>query len=469
MRSIPSPHRHTTRRSAGRRDQAGFSLIELLLAMIVAVEILVVAAMAFDISNKTAAVQTQITDLQQSLRIAQLDVARLVRSAGRGGLPVAANPGVAYVPPPPIPELQGYAIEVRNNVPDADRHISREDDTSPEALEGTDILTVRGCISSPLYQITPDTMTIDAGTGTGTLPVPNISVASIRQPLRPICDELIENGNRGTLILSSPESRQVYGIVNVTGHNCPATGQPTSIDLQIATNTNSPLNPMDPIAGVRRFPPAMDAATACLLEEYRYYVADVHEDPADPDSPLRPHLARARFQPGTELPHLDDPTNYALPISDGVFDLQVALGFDSNYPSSNPSNIPGAFEDDDDFDNDSNDEVIFEAADVDSRDTDDWLYNHPDDDPTDTQYRTHQFAGRIGQPVALYHVRITTVARTLRADRTYQAPDFDPDPSRDFVEDHDYDDAPASDFKSVENRKFRRRSLTTIIDMRNTQ
>jgi hypothetical protein len=213
----------------------------------------------------------------------------------------------------------------------------------------------------------------------------------------------------------------------------------------------------------------MDAATACLLEEYRYYVADVHEDPADSDSPLRPFLARARFQPGTELPHGGDPTNYSLPIADGVFDLQVALGFDSNYPSDDPTSVPGAFDDDIDFENDTNDEIIFEAADFDDRHEDDWLYNHPNDEPTDAQYRTHQFTGRVGLPVALYFVRVTTMARTLRADRTYQAPDFDPDPLRDFVEDHNYDDPPAEDFKSIENRKFRRRALTTIIDMRNAQ
>jgi hypothetical protein len=79
----------------------------------------------------------------------------------------------------------------------------------------------------------------------------------------------------------------------------------------------------------------------------------------------------------------------------------------------------------------------------------------------------HDFDGRVGLAVQLYQVRVTTIARTNRADRTYQAPDFDPIVGRDYVEDHDYDTAPASSFKTVENRKFRRRALTTIIDLRN--
>jgi hypothetical protein len=64
-------------------------------------------------------------------------------------------------------------------------------------------------------------------------------------------------------------------------------------------------------------------------------------------------------------------------------------------------------------------------------------------------------------------VRLTTLARTSRPDPSYRAPDFDATAGTDLVEDHDYDQAPASQFKNVDNRKFRRRALTTIVDMRN--
>ena len=66
------------------RSESGFSLIELLIAVLIAIEILVAAAIAFDVHNRAAVVQTQITDMQQSLRVAQHDMARLLRMAGRG-------------------------------------------------------------------------------------------------------------------------------------------------------------------------------------------------------------------------------------------------------------------------------------------------------------------------------------------------------------------------------------------------
>ena len=77
-------------------SQAGFSLVELLIAMLIGVQILIAAAIAFDFNNKLAITQTQITDLQQSLRVAQHDMSRLVRMAGRGNLPLAQRPDLDW-------------------------------------------------------------------------------------------------------------------------------------------------------------------------------------------------------------------------------------------------------------------------------------------------------------------------------------------------------------------------------------
>jgi hypothetical protein len=54
------------------------------------------------------------------------------------------------------------AIEVRNNVTGDDRHIARGNNDSPQAIAGTDILTVRGCISGTAYQVDPSTFNWDA-------------------------------------------------------------------------------------------------------------------------------------------------------------------------------------------------------------------------------------------------------------------------------------------------------------------
>ena len=451
--------------------QRGFSILELLVSMLIAIEVLVAAAIAFDVHNHLATVQTQVTDLQQSLRVAQYDMTRLVRMAGRGGLPVELHPEATFVPGPPATGLGGFAIELRNNVDDAsDRNIARGDSDSPLAVEGTDILAVRGCFASPIFQLAQGSIVYDPTDPTvAQLPVPNVSSANIRQPLEPLCEEL-RNVTRPAMILLSPEALSVYGIVEVTGHDCPASGAPgTTVNLQLKLDTNSPLNPVNPATGLRVYPPNMEVALGCMLEEYRYFVREVREDPADPTSELRPRLTRARFKPGTEDPYNDDDQNFALDLADGVFDLQVALGLDTDYPSTNTT-TPGSFDDDSDYSNDTNDEVIYEGTVAgNDRNTDDWLFNDPDDDPDQIRYREHQFTTRVGQPVNLHFVRITTLARTSRGDRKYRAPDIDPDPGRDLVEDHDYTQAPADDFLSERNRRFRRRALTTIVEPRNLQ
>lgn len=446
--------------------QSGFSLVELLIAILIAIEILIAAALAFDFNNRLAVTQTQVTDLQQSLRVAQYDMTRLTRMAGRGGMPLNLRPDLVWAT---ANDIQGHAIEVRNNVDDTpDRFIARGDVDSPEALEGTDILIVRGCLTGPVYQVVQNTFAMDVAAGTATMPIQNTSSQGIRQPLAPLCQELRPGS---LMMLTSPESLQTFGVAAVTQTDCPADPsiEPTTVNLTFNINVVTPLQWFDRSVAppVQGFPARMDVVLACALEEYRYYVREEFEDPADATSPLRSRLARARFEPGTETPYRGDVQNFRLDLADGIFDLQVALGLDSGFPS--PVGTPGSFGDDDDALNNNNDELIFEGAVAgNARATDDWLYNHPDDDVDSPRYRVHDFPGRVGDFVNLTQVRITALARTARPDGRYRAPDFDPIAGRDMIEDHDYfAPAPASIFNSLENRRFRRRALTTIVDPRN--
>jgi hypothetical protein len=465
-----------TKATEDLRREAGFSLLELLLAMLIAIEVLVAGGMAFDLHNRMAVIQTQVTDLQQSLRISQYDIARLVRMAGRGGLPADLHPEAVFDPGATIPALGGLAMELRDNVTDAtDRNIARGDADSPKALEGTDILTVRGCFSNSVFQLLPtaflptDSDGDGISDGTVTFTIDKQSAAGIHQPLAPLIEQLGVANSTPTMIFMSPVDRQTYGVGTVTAFS-PTSGDPDQVQITVNLNTNSPLNPLvrrnapfnDFVRGV---PGNMTAALTCLLEEYRFYVREEHEIPGNTATPLRPRLTRARFEPGTENPYANDPANFSLDLADGVFDLQVALGLDTDYPATDPT-TPGSFDDDLDFD--GVDDTIFEAAaGTDARAQDDWLYNWTGDDPNDTQYRTHGFTGRVGKPVTLYFVRITTIARTQRPDPNYQAPDFDATTGSDLIEDHDYDQAPANQFKTLDARKYRRRMLTTIVDMRN--
>ena len=466
-----------TRERKGRAGEGGFSLIELIVALFIAAQVLIAAAVAFDVHSKMARAQTQITDLQQSLRIAQYDVIHLLRTAGRGGLPMDLDPDAVFDPGATIPQLRGLAVEVRNNVTGDDRRIARGNAGSPQAIEGSDILTVRGCFSGTAYQIDPTTFEWDpSGNGAAdadedvTLVIPQTSVAGIRQALGPLVDEINTYADsaaiKGRMILVSPESLQNYGIANITaiGVNGPA-NDPSDVTLTMRLVTNSPLNPVDPAVGARQFPENMTVSLACFLEEYRYYVRAL---PGDAVTPLRPRLTRARFEPGTELPYLGDDGNFALDLSDGVFDLQVALGLDTDYFQGYTVATPGAFADDED--NLGVDDVIYEAdlTDEDADGTqDDWLYNDPDDRPADTQYATHAFGTNAGNLVQTYFVRVTTVARTLRPDRGYEAPEFDTRTDGDWVEDHDFDADASSVWKTGDALRHRRRSLTTIVEMRN--
>ena len=122
----------------------GFSLLETLAALFVVSLIVAGLASLFDLSGRIAGVQTNLSGMQQSLRIGQYQMIRSIRMAGRGGLPRGSLP-------------QGIAISVRNNVPASgdEARVAVTNTDSPEAVEGSDVLIVRGVISTPVYQVNP--------------------------------------------------------------------------------------------------------------------------------------------------------------------------------------------------------------------------------------------------------------------------------------------------------------------------
>src|SRR4029078_5796271 len=74
------------------RGQRGFTLVEDTVSPIVTFVVLLGVLALFDFSNRLTRVQTNISDMQQSLPVAQPDSVRLIRMAGRGGLPVGNPP-----------------------------------------------------------------------------------------------------------------------------------------------------------------------------------------------------------------------------------------------------------------------------------------------------------------------------------------------------------------------------------------
>lgn len=427
--------------NSSRSRQAGFSLIELLIGMLIAIEILVAALTVFDVHNRLARVQLQITDMQQSLRVAQYDMVRTTRLAGRGGIPAAFRVDPDDIS---VPWLRGQAVEVRDNVADGGDNVVALGAREPEALPGTDILTVRGCISGLLLQ-----MNSPADFAPPDLTFSRNLLNGRSQDL----SQLLESGFSGPILLQSAADRNQFAVAEVTG----VAGNANAVRLQISfTSALTPPNPL-----VAAPPGGFVPGFACVLEEYRYYIRRNFETPGDNSTPLKPRLTRARMIPGTELPYGEDDANLTLDLADDIFDLQVALGFDTDYDSA----ASGAGSFDADTNDTGPDDVIFEGADDDARAADDWLGNSSSDDPTEDEYRVN--AGIGGRPVKLYFVRITTVARTSRPDPRYTAPDFDPVAGVDFVENNDYDQAPADVFKQGENLQYRHRILQTVVALRN--
>lgn len=423
--------------------QGGFSLIELLIGMVIALEILVAALTVFDVHNRMARIQLQITDMQQSLRVAQYDIVRTTRMAGRGGIPAQFRVDPDDIS---VPWLRGMAIEFRDNVDEGDDSRVSLLEAEPKAVAGTDILTVRGCLSGAMLQMDPTNPADFTNTSlTIREALPNGRTQDLAQ--------VLEADYEGPVLLQSAINRELFAVAEVSAVTSNATGATLTISFVSATVPPNPLVTAPPANFVPGF--------ACTLEEYRYYVRRNYETPGDSSTLLKPRLARARMTPGTEIPFGADDANLSLDLADEIFDLQIALGFDTDYDAAGA--VAGSF--DDDADAIGTDDVFFEGADDAARATDDWLGNSTDDDPTEAQYRVN--AGIPARPVRLYYVRISTLGRTARPDPRYEAPDFDPAPGEDLIENNDYDRAPAAEFKTIANRQYRHRLLQTVVDLRN--
>jgi hypothetical protein len=294
-----------------------------------------------------ARVQLQITDMQQSLRVAEYDMVRTTRMAGRGGLPSdfrVEPPGLLSVA-----WLRGRALEVRNNVLEGGDDAIALGIRTPVALPNTDILTVRGCLSGLLFQMDPtNPADFTATTLTVRRNLPNGRSQDLAQ--------LLEAGFSSPMLLQSSVSRGQFAVAEVTN----VAGNANLVTLTITfASTLTPPNPwvVAPAAG---FAPGF----ACALEEYRYYVRPTFVTDANGEQQLRPRLARARMIRHRAAARREV-ANLTLDLADDIFDLQVALGLDTDNN--------GLF--DDDGNADDADDVLFEGATDDERRADDWLFN----------------------------------------------------------------------------------------------
>jgi prepilin-type N-terminal cleavage/methylation domain-containing protein len=412
--------------------QRGFTLIEVSVSLIVTVIVLLGVLALFDFSNRLTRVQTNVSDMQQSLRVAQNDAVRLIRMAGRGGLPLGSLP-------------TGTAVVVANNV--ADNTYIGGTAATPEVVPGSDVLTVRGVFRTPTYQVkTADsaafTLSPAAAPTKGTVLIDIKTPTGIPQDLEELKAAVVAQRPEALLLVGSQGS-DVWAVVELDPSNSVVTNpNQFTIAFKVSGGTHTTDYAKFSSAGAGVFPPELRAASFVgLLEEYRFYVRREYAVPGDKTTDLVPNLSRARVYPGTQAAW-DGDVNWQVDIADNIFDFQVALGLDT--AAKDPAVgacAAGTIRSDDRHCG------IYESADG---ETDDWMYNG------EANTNAALFANS-----NLYYIRISTLARADRRDKDYEAPTLV------RVEDNKYNTPQTTVFNSDEERMYRRRILRTVIDMRN--
>jgi prepilin-type N-terminal cleavage/methylation domain-containing protein len=285
------------------RNQAGFTLVELLVSLAVTAVLILGVLATFDLSSRVNRVQMSVADLQQSMRIAQNEVVKMARMTGRGGLP------------------GNQAILLTNNVASGTKLVSTE--PRSEVLEGTDIIRVRGVMTGSLYQVeyldgsvfhapNPD--------GTGGWVTVIDHAAGVPQSISALKDAFDPDPAKGgkadeTLLLVTPFD--TYFVVEVESTEDMTDVKGTYDGLKIHFKQATAVN-----AGMGGRPVGEQTAVAYLgvLEEYAFYV---RKD----GTGNSPKLARARLAPGVGTAYKDDPSNLIMDIADNIMDLQAVSTF----------------------------------------------------------------------------------------------------------------------------------------------
>lgn len=436
------------------RKGHGYSLVELLIGFTIAIIVLLLLFQVFQSNTDLARTQMDLANMQQSQRVVQHELVRLIRMTGRGGLAqvVDRGNGTRYLP----------ALNVRDNVTSGE-NIAVGNNGSPIVAEGTDVLAIRGVFNSPVYQLNyanPNTLRLYDANGTqtstarqavrGDLTVTDPSPTGIPQDLRHLLDAISNPNNSNNavpeaLIIVSPIDEGIYAVAEITGGFQGANQVTVEFAISNGTQTDSYRTLYNSGLGVNpTFPSGLtSAAYAGIIEEYRFYV----REPAANTIPA-PALSMARMYPGTEIAHQRENTNYQLDLADNFLDLQIALGYDSDLGTPLADRNGDGVTDEDDI-------ILTETPDGTN---DDWLFNSAADDPNAPPFippwdRTGVTAPQ--QP-HIYYVRLSTLARVHVPDRNYDAYQIARIENRDV-----------NPLNAPDERRFRRQILQTTVDLRN--
>lgn len=412
--------------------RAGFTLLELTVALAISTTLLVLVLQLLDLNQRVGRVQTDLAAVQQTERAVHNLLAESVRLAGRGGL------------------ATDWSLGVYNNVAD-DYEVAGN-----PTVDGSDVLRVRG-IFEGLYVVDSEnaaTFDYDPATNSGTVVVDSLMPTGIAAQPLDLVEEALDDALPVALMIVSATNANTYAVVELRSNS---TVQPADVNgdgtteewekrgtLRFVTDGSQgthnaaylAMGPGDPTTGDPWPSTLTSAGVVGILQEYQYYVRDTNTA-VDGN---RPMLSRAEFYPGTTTV-VGDASNGRVDLADHVVDLQIARAFDRD----------GDLVLDEDFDNPENDE---------------WLGNDPGDgypavDTTEVSEPVATFAAANWDLALMTHVAISTLVQVDRPDLGYVAPAID-----DF-EDHSYDESETPSGADLVERRYRRRTTRTVVDMRN--
>lgn len=454
-----------------RRREAGFTLAELAVTLIVMSQLIIAAALVFDFQNQVAKLQNETSELQQTARVSQLEVARYIRQAGRGGL-LQQTPSLSQV-------NLGATVAVRNNVDsNTDRLVAVNTPDGPLAVRGSDILTIRGAFGSPIFLAEDNVsgttffvMRDDGGSVTrdsseavtGELHLCERSRNGWRQDLRQL-RTAIDAAIQEAIVLQSTLRPDIYAVValdpgnsNTSSAVCAAAGlgQGVQAAFDVSGGIADLYRQLSPVTGTDGMMPNItNIAFAAILEEHAFFVREEREIAGDDGSAFTPSFARLRLLPNTGLIH-GDPTAALVDLGDNIMDFQVGMALDStNGGAVEIATVPG------------NSPQILET---DDGEDDDWLFNAAEDDATDPVWdrplRPAAPDPATWRRARLYYLRLSMVGRTaqpeIRSD--YLSPEIGD------LEDREYDpsDTSGTDPDTLTQRRYLRRVVRASVDLRN--
>jgi hypothetical protein len=409
----------------------GFTVIELLITLTITVAIMTVVLAAVDLNANISRVQSDVSDLQQSTRVAQRDMQRMVRMVGRGGLPRVSDQPF---------DANGGDLRVVEVIQGAqDLQVGGE-----EVVDDTDILTIRGAFSSPVFRVdASDPATFVISGDTATLQIDDVTKSAFDQPLNALhalYDEGADTTTPEAILLVGSQGDAVYAVVEMTdlqfstitldvqnqSRQVERATLTLSVDANAGGNAEAYLRIADPING--DFPTNLTSVSfATVLEEHQLFIREDFVIPGDANSMPSPKLARARMLPNTDILHPDG----VVDIADNVIDLQVAFGID--------------------LDGNGRVDVEDGGGAALAANADEWVWNDAGDEFPSTWHTA-----------SLQHVRLTIIGQAQTGDRTYISPALA------SIENHLYNEpAVPSGGGEVEARRYRRRTLQSTIDLRN--